>query len=129
MRVDLDLDPEPARIRVVIFGGHVRDERKMTRRLFERSPFEIRWKPFEKGARNPDARELEDAVSHAEAVLLVTSMVSHNIMRIVKRLTQQAGIPFRAITKATDTQLKSVLAELFPQISLGNGADSGKPIA
>ncbi len=37
-----------AAFRIVVFGGHQRDESKMNRRLFENSPFDVRWKPCEK---------------------------------------------------------------------------------
>ncbi len=105
-----------AKFRIVIFGGHARDECKMTRRLFADLPFEVRWKQFEKSLGSPDIRALDQALASADAVLLVTTMVSHNIMRNVKRLTQKKGIPFRTISKATETQLRPALFELFPGV-------------
>ena len=67
-------------VRVVIFGGHVRDPIKMTERLFQSSAFEMRWKPFEKGAAVPSVKTISEAMTSADAVLLVTTMVSHNII-------------------------------------------------
>ena len=52
----------------------------------------------------------------ADAVILVTSMVSHNIMRIVKRYVQEHDIPWMVVNKATDAQLKSALGALFPDL-------------
>jgi hypothetical protein len=43
-------DLSPRRVRVVILGGHQRDESKLADRLFENSPFEVRWRTFEKRA-------------------------------------------------------------------------------
>lgn len=110
-----------ATFRIVIFGGHQRDESKMERRLFENSPFEVRWKPCEKNQGSPDDRDLNAAMAHVDAVLLVTTMVSHNIMRIVKRFTQENGIPLRMIPKATDQQLRVALTEIFPSVVLPDG--------
>jgi hypothetical protein len=113
--------PAPAKVRLVIFGGHIRDEGKMARRLFEHSPFEVRWKPFETNLGNPDARDLEEAMATADAVLLISTMVSHNIMHMVKRYAKKKQIPLRTITKATDMQLTAALAELFPHLPLVSG--------
>ena len=104
-----------ARRRIVIFGGHQRDESKLNRRLFEDSPFDVRWKPCEKTQGKPNDKDLIDAMAHADAVILVTSMVSHNIMGTVKRYTGENDIPLRMIGKATDLQLRSVLEELYPE--------------
>ena len=86
----------------------------MNRRLFEGSPFVVRWKPCEKNQGSPDDKDLIAAMAHAHAVILVTTMVSHNIMRIVKRFAQENGIPLKIVTKATDLQLRYALSELFP---------------
>jgi hypothetical protein len=103
------------RRRIVIFGGHQRDESKMNRRLFEDSLFDVRWKPCEKTQGKPNDKDLIDAMAHADAVILVTSMVSHNIMGTVKRYTGENNIPLRMVGKATDLQLRNVLEELYPE--------------
>lgn len=102
-------------IRLVVLGGHVRDARKMENRLFADSPFQVSWYTFEKGQASQSTRAVDEAVGRAQAVLLVTSMVSHTLMRVAKRLAGDYGIPFRAIDKATDTHLLGALRELFPQ--------------
>lgn len=112
-RTSVTSSSEPE-LRIVIFGGHPRDESKMSRRLFDGSPFDVRWKPCEKHQSSPDDRTLTEAMAHADGVILVTSMVSHNVMHLVKRYVQQQGIPWKVVTKATDLQLKLALHELFP---------------
>ncbi|MCS6861269.1 MAG: DUF2325 domain-containing protein [Abditibacteriales bacterium] len=102
------------RVRVVIFGGHPRDESKMTRRLFERSAVEVIWKICDKKQR---FEVLDDALRHADAVLIVTSQVSHTLMEGVKRCANLYRVPWRCIHKATDNQLKAALRELFPDVA------------
>lgn len=104
-------------VRVVIFGGHVRDKNKMNERLFNRSQFEVRWKPFEKGAEIATLKSIYEAMNDADAVLIVTTMVSHNIMQMVKRVARENEVPFRVIAKATDVHLNTALGELFPAVS------------
>jgi hypothetical protein len=101
-------------IRIVIFGGHARDESKMSRLVFQNSPFTVRWKLCDTSQGSPDERELTDAMAHADGVLVVTSMVSHVIMQTVKRIANDHGIPWRTVAKATATQLRRALSELFP---------------
>ncbi len=112
------LEDSGPRKRVVIFGGHQRDESKLAQRLFAQSPFDVRWKPCAKHQGSPDDRVLEDAMSHADGVIVVTSMVSHNVMRAVKRYVQEYNIPWRAVSKATELQLRAIFAELFPELPL-----------
>lgn len=107
--------PTERPLRIVIFGGHPRDESKLARRLFAGSEFEVRWKPCEKHFSAPDDRSLSEAMAHADGVILVTNMISHNVMHLVKRYVQQHEIPWRAVTKATDLQLTRALRELFPE--------------
>ena len=106
--------PASAAARIVIIGGHQRDESKMAERLLDNLGFDVRWKPCEKCQGSPDDKDLHAAMAHADAVILVISMVSHTIMRIVKRFTQLRRIPLQRIDKATDQQLRGALAELFP---------------
>jgi len=113
-----DLETQP-KVRVVIFGGHVRDGQKMTERLFEGSPFEVRWRPFEKGTGVPTIKVINEATANSDAALVVTTMVSHAIMQMVKRSVRDTGIQFLAIPKATDIHLTAALGKLFPDINLG----------
>lgn len=109
-----DVPPDARVFRIVIFGGHQRDESKMTRRLFHNSIFDVRWKTCEKSHGNPDDKTLNEAMSQADAVIFVTTMISHNVMRMVKRQAREKGIPSKAIDKATDRHLDDALNELFP---------------
>ncbi len=101
--------------RIVIFGGHHRDENKMNERLFDNSRFDVRWKQCEKSRGTPDDKTLHEAMASADAAIVVTSMVSHNVMIIVRRFAKKQGIAFRTVIKATDSQLQAVLDELFPE--------------
>jgi hypothetical protein len=101
-------------IRVVIFGGHQRDENKLSRRLFENTPFDVRWKPCEKNQGSPDDKELNEALKHADAAIIVTNLVSHNVMYNVKRFARENGIAWKCVTKATEAQLRVAFGELFP---------------
>jgi len=103
-------------VRVVVFGGHPRDASKMSRRMFDQSPCDVRWRPCEKSQGSPDDKDLHDAMCGADAVILVSGMVSHNIMHIVKRYVQAHKVPWKAVSKATDPQLRSALSELFPNL-------------
>ena len=101
--------------RIVIFGGHVRDEQKMKDRLFANTTYDVRWKICEKKENGaPDDRELHHAMHQADAVLIVTSLISHGVMHIVKRFAQKHNIPWKTVHKATIRQLKDALDELFP---------------
>lgn len=116
---------EPVR-RVVIFGGHQRDESKMTRRLFGDSVFDVRWKPCEKSQGSPDGKLISQAIEHADAVILVTTMISHNVARLTKQLADQRGVPWLAVPKATHKQLTVALKELFPDVGLAGDSPSGQ---
>ena len=94
--------PEEKVIRVVIFGGHQRDESKMTRRLFGNSVFDVRWHPCEKSQGSPDGKMISQAIEHADGVILVTTMISHNVARLAKQLAEQLAVPWRVVSKATD---------------------------
>lgn len=100
--------------RIVIFGGHHRDENKMNERMFDNSRFDVRWKQCDKSRGTPDDKLLHEALTTADAAIVVISMVSHNVMIIVRRYAKKHGIAFRTVTKATDAQLQAVLDELFP---------------
>lgn len=106
------LTPE-RRARVVIFGGHPRDESKMSRRLFEHSPFDVVWKTCHQPGEAP-SKVLTDSLRYADAVIVITSMASHALAERAKRHANVRRIPWRCIGKATDAQLKVALAELFP---------------
>ena len=53
-------EASPRRVRVVILGGHPRDESKLGQRLFQDGPFEVRWESFEK---KPSSRLIKKAVA------------------------------------------------------------------
>jgi hypothetical protein len=109
------LDRNETTPRIVIFGGHVRDEQKIRRRIFDQINCDAKWKLFEKRDNGtPDERIVIDAMSNADAVLVITSMISHVVMHMVKRFAQKHDIPWMAIPKATDLHIKSALNELFP---------------
>ncbi len=106
----------PQRVtKVVIVGGHPRDESKTTRRLFARSAFEIVWKTGEKSQR---WETISEVLRCADAAIIITGMVSHTLMESVKRCANLHGVPWKCVSKATDSQLKTALTELFPNVSL-----------
>jgi hypothetical protein len=110
----------PRRPRVVIFGGRQRDERKLDKRLFENSPFDVRWKVFEK---KPSCGVFQKGVisvlRNKDAVIIITGMVSHMLMQFAKECAQSSGIRWKCVEKATDIQLKAALQEMFPEIIAG----------
>lgn len=109
-------DRKEGRRRIVIIGGHVRDEEKMRRLVFSKAHFDVRWKLFEKkkGSGTPDDKTIIDAIAGSDAVLIVTSMISHVVMHIVKSVAKKERIPWLPIQKATELNLKSALMQLFP---------------
>jgi hypothetical protein len=106
------------RIRVVILGGHPRDESKLGPRLFEASPFEVRWRTFEKNKTGGVVQKaVVSAVRHADAALIITGMASHALMHFAKDSAQRSGVPWRCIDKATDKQVTAALHQLFPELT------------
>lgn len=103
----------PLQRRVVIFGGHPRDESKAARNVAAEGGFELRWKPCDPSQGSPDARVLSEQVVGADGVLIVTSLVSHNVMNVVKRSAERHGVRWLCIEKATDQQLRRGLNDLF----------------
>jgi hypothetical protein len=110
------------RPRVVVFGGRQRDERKLDKRLFENSPFDVRWKAFEK---KPSCGVVQKVVisvlRNTDAIIIITGMASHMLMRFAKDCAQRSGIRWKCVEKATDIQLKAALHEMFPEITAGWG--------
>jgi hypothetical protein len=107
--------------RVVIFGGHTRDPKKMTRRLFEGSDLEVRWKTCSKGQGDPREDDIREWMAYADAVVVIIGMVSHNVMKAVKLYAQKNHIPFITVEKATENRLRTVLNELFtPRVREGS---------
>ena len=106
------------RIRLVILGGHPRDESKLGRQLFEASPFEVRWRTFE---RKPSGglvrRGVASALREAGAALIITGMASHALMQCAEDYAGRSGIPWKCVEKATDKQLRAALCELFPELT------------
>jgi hypothetical protein len=104
------------RPRVVVFGGRQRDERKLDKRLFENSPFDVRWKAFEK---KPSCGVFQKGVisvlRNKDAVIIITGMVSHMLMQFAKECAQSSGLRWKCVEKATDIQLKAALHEMFPE--------------
>lgn len=106
------------RPRVVILGGHPRDESRLARRLFGAGPLEVRWRTFEKKQSGSRQKLVAGALRHADAAVLVTGMASHVLMYLVKEWAVCCGVPWRCVTKATDKQLLAALRELFPGVEL-----------
>jgi hypothetical protein len=103
---------------VVILGGHPRDEGKLGERLLENSPFEVRWRTFEK---KPSSGVVQkgavNVLRHADALLIITGMASHMLMQFAKGYAQRQGLLWRCIEKATDNQVKAALQEMFPEVA------------
>ena len=106
------------RIRVVILGGHPRDESKLGRQLFGASPFEVRWRTFE---RKPSGglvrRGVASVLREAGAALIITGMASHALMQCAKDYARRSSIPWKCVEKATDKQMRAALCELFPALT------------
>jgi hypothetical protein len=105
------------RPRVVILGGRQRDESRLGQRLFEDSPFEVRWRAYEK---RPSGGVIQkgvvDVLRNADAVLIITGMISHMLMQFAKDYAQRSGILWSCVEKATNVQLKAALHEMFPEL-------------
>jgi hypothetical protein len=105
------------RPRVVVFGGRQRDERKMDKRLFENSPFDVRWKAFEKKPSSGVVQRVVISVlRNTDAIIIITGMASHMLMQFAKDCAQRSGIRWKCVEKATDIQLKAALNEMFPEM-------------
>lgn len=115
---------------VVIIGGHPHDERNLGRRFFEQSPFAVRWKVFEKKQGGPAvAKMVSDALASADAAILVMGMVSHTLVRVVKRHAQLYGIRWQCVHKATESQLSTALRTLFPDVGRDHSTEAAFPRA
>jgi hypothetical protein len=105
-------------VRIVILGGHQRDESKQAGRLFENGPFDVRWRTFQ---RKPSGGIVQKTVigllQNAEAAIIITGMASHMLAQFAKEQAQRSGIRWRCIEKATDNQLKAALKEMFPGLA------------
>jgi Uncharacterized protein conserved in bacteria (DUF2325) len=107
------------RIRVAIMGGHPRDESRLDQRLFESSPFEVRWRTFEKKPSSGIVqRGVVGLLRNADALVIITGMASHMLMQFAKDFAQRNGIPFRCIEKATETRLHTALRQMFPESTM-----------
>ena len=91
--------------RVIIFGGHTRDPKMMTRRLFEGTDIEVRWKTCDKGQGDPRDDEIREWMAYADAAIVVTSMVSHNVMKARYSLTLHAGSSDPPVSNSHSCQL------------------------
>jgi hypothetical protein len=104
------------RIRVAILGGHPRIEGRLTERLFADSPFEVRWRAFEK---KPSSGVVQKGVvgllCRADAAVIISGMASHMLVQFARGQAQRRGVPWRCVEKATDVQLKAALHEMFPE--------------
>lgn len=98
--------------RIVVFGGHPRDESKFYDHQFAAANVTLTWNTFEKGRGTPDQRTIEQSMQTADAVIVVTKLVSHNVMQMVKRSANALDIPFCYIDKATASQLERVIREI-----------------
>jgi hypothetical protein len=108
------------RPRVVILGGLRRHESALGQRVFEGSPFEVRWRAFEK---RPSSGLVQKGVASvlrgADAAVIITGMASHVLMQFAKDYAQRSGLRWRCVEKATYVQLRSALREMFPELSAG----------
>ncbi|MCI0681941.1 MAG: DUF2325 domain-containing protein [Gemmataceae bacterium] len=108
--------PRPKAARVVIFGGHPRDESRLGP-LFESGPFELRWRVCERRQGDSADRGLiADALNSADAAIIITGMASHNIMELARGLAKSRGLRWRCVEKATAGQLTAALEEMFPEL-------------
>jgi hypothetical protein len=104
--------------RVVILGGHQRDESKFARRLFDGSPFEVRWRTFQKTRGPAVEKAIVSVLRCADAAILIMGMASHTLVHLVKDFARRRGMRWCCVTKATDKQLTAALNELFPQFAV-----------
>jgi hypothetical protein len=110
--------PRPEKVaRVVIFGGHPRDESRLGP-LFQSGPFDLRWRVCERRQGDSVDRNLvADALTSADAAIIVTGMASHNIMELARGLAKSRGLRWRCVEKATQGQLAAALEEMFPELN------------
>jgi hypothetical protein len=88
-------------------------------RLFENSPFEVRWRTFEKRAGSGLVQKsVVSLLRNADGLLIITGMASHMLAQFAKDVAQRNGILWKCIEKATDSQLKAALREMFPELSV-----------
>lgn len=117
----LDESPAQKRIRVVIFGGHPRDESELAARIFPNGPFDIRWKASER--LGVQVRHVvTSSLNFADGAIVVTCRVSHEVMHAVKRHCQIYNLPVEIVVKATQVQIKQALRTMFP------GATGERPV-
>lgn len=109
-----DSECKPKR-RIIVFGGHPRDEIKFLHHQFEAADVTLIWNTFEKTRRAPDERTIGQSMQTADAVIVVTKLVSHNVMYMVKRAANRLAVPFHCIEKATASQLERVIREVVEQ--------------
>jgi hypothetical protein len=103
--------------RVVIFGGHPRDESRLGP-LFASGPFELRWRTLERRQGDSvDRGQVVDALASADAAIIVTGMASHNIMDLARGHAKACGLRWRCIEKATHGQIATALSEMFPDLA------------
>ena len=107
----------PRRARVVIIGGLQRDESRLGEQPFKQSPFDLRWKAFEK-KQGPGAilKAVADALRHADAVIIVVGMASDALVQVARQEAERRGIRWRCVPRASDGQLMDALFELFPEL-------------
>jgi hypothetical protein len=109
----------PRRIRLVILGGGHRDESRVCERVFENSPFDVRWRTFEKKTGSGLVkRGVVSMVRDADALLIITGTASHILAQIAKEYAQRNDTPWRCIEKATDSQLRATVREMFPDLTV-----------
>jgi hypothetical protein len=107
------------RIRLVILGGHPRDESRLGQRVFENSPFEVRWRAFEKKTGSGLVQKGVVSVLHdADALLIITGMAGHILTQFAKDYAQRNEIVWKCVEKATENQLKAALHEMFPELQV-----------
>ena len=109
-------------LRIVIFGGHPRDDSKFQNHKFDAANVTLIWNTFEKSRGTPDQRTIDQLMQTGEAVVVVTKLVSHNVMHMVKRSASATGVPFCCIDKATTSQLERVIREIVepPEPDMGS---------
>ena len=99
-------------------GGHPRDQVKLSPRLFEGGPLEVRWKTFEKKPSSGIVRRaVADTLRHCDAALIVTGMASHALTQVSRAYAERRGIIWRCIQKATERHVKASLREMFPDLT------------
>jgi len=103
----------PAGLRLVIVGGHPRDEGKLTPRLFAGRGAKVSWFASEHGQLGyAKVQQVQDCVLQADAVILVTDHAAHSLCAVAKRAADHHGILRRQVTSATEAQLRQALEEM-----------------